>query len=123
MGPGAEKLQNVWRYEDEEAAADGDLDEANSSHVQLCTTGLATTGMVFLPLGCDNCDIPPCWCRSSSHGVSAVVTGKSSCLVRSQSRLLAGSRQQFHNNTSPAAAARTPARDGHISSLKEIWQG
>ena len=39
MGPGAEKLQNVWRYEDEEAAADGDLDEANSSHVLLCTTG------------------------------------------------------------------------------------
>ena len=39
MGPGAEKLQNVGRYEDEEAAGDGDLDEANSSHVQLCTTG------------------------------------------------------------------------------------
>ena len=59
----------------------------------------------------------------TSHGVSAVVTGKSSCLVRSMSRLLAGSRQQFHNNTSPAAAARTPARGGHIYSLKEIWRG
>ena len=80
--------------------------------VRMCNCALlATTEMVFY--------VTP----HTSHGVSAVVTGKSSCLVRSMSRLLAGSRQQFHNNTSPAAAARTPARDGHISSLKEIWQG
>ena len=103
MGPGAEKLQNVWRYEDEEAAADGDLDEANSSHVQLCTTGNYWDGFPH-----DTSHITRC--LRSGHG-------------KKQSRLLAGSRQQFHNNTSPAAAARTPARDGHISSLKEIWQG
>ena len=43
MGPGAEKLQSVGRYEDEESVGDGvwcgDLDEADGSHVQLCTTG------------------------------------------------------------------------------------
>ena len=43
MGPGAEKLQSVGRYEDEEAFGDGvwcgDLYEADGSHVQLCTTG------------------------------------------------------------------------------------
>ena len=64
MSPGAEKLQSVARLLVMESGAETLM----RLTVRMCNSALlATTGMVFLSLGCDNCDIPPCWCRSTWH--------------------------------------------------------
>ena len=55
MGPGAEKLQSVARLLVMESGAETLM----RLTVRMCNSALlATTGMVFLPLGCDNCDTP-----------------------------------------------------------------